>query len=85
LVAGGDDRLGHTHRDLGKVAEAIEVYERARALKAGFPEVETELVLLRKAVLPPPAGTPSDRPRAPGRAGTGGGVTPRRRRARRCP
>jgi tetratricopeptide (TPR) repeat protein len=42
--------LGHTLRDLGKVTEAIEAYDRAQALKPGFPEVETELALLRKAV-----------------------------------
>jgi tetratricopeptide (TPR) repeat protein len=47
--------LGHTLRDLGRVLEAISVYERALALKPGFPEVETELALLRKAVLRKPA------------------------------
>jgi hypothetical protein len=36
------------------VAEAIDVYERARTLKPGYPEVETDLALLRKAVLPKP-------------------------------
>jgi hypothetical protein len=42
-------------RDLGRVPEAIAVYERALVLKPGFPEVETELSLLRKAVIPKPA------------------------------
>ena len=46
--------LGHTLRDLGRVAEAIEMYERAQTLKPGYPEVETDLALLRKAVLPKP-------------------------------
>jgi tetratricopeptide (TPR) repeat protein len=46
--------LGHTLRDLGRVAEAIEVYERAQALKPGYPEIESDLALLRKAVLPKP-------------------------------
>ena len=44
--------LGHALRDLGRVPEAISVYERALALKPGFPEVEMELSLLRKAALP---------------------------------
>jgi tetratricopeptide (TPR) repeat protein len=47
--------LGHTLRDLGRVEEGISVYERALALKPGFPEVEMELSLLRKAVLRKPA------------------------------
>jgi hypothetical protein len=42
--------LGHTLRDLGRVAEAIEVYERAHALNPGYPEVERDLALLRMAV-----------------------------------
>ena len=42
--------LGHTLRDLGRVAEAIEVYERAQALKPGYPEVESDLVMLRQAL-----------------------------------
>jgi tetratricopeptide (TPR) repeat protein len=43
--------LGHVLRDLGQTSEAIAIYERALALKPGFPEVETELSLLRKAVI----------------------------------
>jgi tetratricopeptide (TPR) repeat protein len=46
--------LGHTLRDLGRVAEAIEAYERAQTLKPGYPEIESDLALLRKAVLPKP-------------------------------
>jgi tetratricopeptide (TPR) repeat protein len=46
--------LGHALRDLGRVPEAVAVYERALTLKPGFPEVETELGLLRKAVLRKP-------------------------------
>jgi hypothetical protein len=42
--------LGHTLRDLGRVAEAIEVYERAQALKPGYPEVESDLAMLRQAL-----------------------------------
>jgi hypothetical protein len=44
--------LGHTLRDLGKVPEAIEAYERAWALNPGYPEIERDLTLLRQAVLP---------------------------------
>jgi tetratricopeptide (TPR) repeat protein len=47
--------LGNTLRDLGRVPQAIAVYERALSLKPGFPEVEVELALLRKAVLRKPA------------------------------
>jgi tetratricopeptide (TPR) repeat protein len=46
--------LGHTLRDLGRVPQAISAYEGALALKPGFPEVEMELTLLRKAVLRKP-------------------------------
>jgi Flp pilus assembly protein TadD len=42
--------LGHTLRDLGRVAEAIEVYERAQALQPGYPEVERDLAMLRQAL-----------------------------------
>jgi len=47
--------LGHTLRDLGRIADAIAVYERALALKPGFPEIEMELSLLRKAVVRKPS------------------------------
>jgi tetratricopeptide (TPR) repeat protein len=47
--------LGNTLRNLGHVPQAIAAYERALALKPGFPEVEVELELLRKAVLRKPA------------------------------
>jgi tetratricopeptide (TPR) repeat protein len=47
--------LGHALRDLGRVPQAIAAYERALSLKPGFPEVEVELELLRKAVLRKPA------------------------------
>jgi tetratricopeptide (TPR) repeat protein len=46
--------LGRVLRDLGRVTEAIEAYERAQALKPGYPEVEQDLALLRAAVLPRP-------------------------------
>jgi tetratricopeptide (TPR) repeat protein len=51
----GHYHLGNTLRDLGRVNQAISVYERALALKPGFPEIEVELGLLRKAVLRKPA------------------------------
>ena len=47
--------LGRTLRDLGRVEPAIGAYERALTLKPGFPEVEVELGLLRKAVLRKPS------------------------------
>lgn len=47
--------LGNTLRDLGRIPLAIAAYERALALKPGFPEVEVELELLRKGVLRKPA------------------------------
>jgi hypothetical protein len=34
------------------VTEAIVVYERTQALKPGYREVESDLALLRRAVLP---------------------------------
>ena len=42
--------LGQALRDLGKVTEAIEVYERARAIKPGVPDIEMDLARLRQAV-----------------------------------
>lgn len=42
--------LGHTLRDLGQVTEAIEAYESAQRLRPGYPEVESDLALLRRAV-----------------------------------
>jgi hypothetical protein len=47
--------LGHTLRDLGRVSDAIAVYERALTLKPGFPEVEMELSVLRKAHIRTPS------------------------------
>jgi tetratricopeptide (TPR) repeat protein len=43
--------LGHVLRDLGRVPEGIAAYERALVLKPGFPEIEMELSLLRKALV----------------------------------
>jgi tetratricopeptide (TPR) repeat protein len=47
-------QLGDTLRDLGRVSQAINAYERALALKPGFPKVQAELDLLRKGVPPKP-------------------------------